>query len=91
VHGGQHRLAAMGIRAVLEQVMVSKVGEQCRRPGLVSGVGEVSGSRIPFMSFPLFVSPIDKRQARARGKGLWIESQEPVTSLTSLTDSHQFV
>jgi len=27
VHGGQHRLAAMGIRALLEQVMVSKVGD----------------------------------------------------------------
>lgn len=28
VHGGQYRLAAMGIRALLEQVMVSKVGDQ---------------------------------------------------------------
>lgn len=27
VHGGQHRLAAMGIRALLEQIMVSKVGD----------------------------------------------------------------
>jgi len=26
VHGGQYRLAAMGIRALLEQIMVSKVG-----------------------------------------------------------------
>jgi Domain of unknown function (DUF4145) len=28
VHGGQYRLAAMGIRALLEQIMVSKVGDQ---------------------------------------------------------------
>jgi hypothetical protein len=28
VHGGQYRLAAMGIRALLEQVMVSKAGDQ---------------------------------------------------------------
>jgi hypothetical protein len=28
VDGGQHRLAAMGIRALLEQVMVAKVGDQ---------------------------------------------------------------
>lgn len=27
VHGGQYRLAAMGIRALLEQIMVSKVGD----------------------------------------------------------------
>jgi len=27
VHGGQYRLAAMGVRALLEQVMVSKVGD----------------------------------------------------------------
>ncbi len=27
VHGGQHRLAAMGIRAVLEQAMIAKVGD----------------------------------------------------------------
>jgi hypothetical protein len=27
VRGGQHRLAAMGVRALLEQVMVSKVGD----------------------------------------------------------------
>lgn len=27
VHGGQYRLAAMGIRALLEHVMVSKVGD----------------------------------------------------------------
>jgi len=27
IHGGQHRLAAMGIRALLEQVMISKVGD----------------------------------------------------------------
>ncbi len=27
VHGGQYRLAAMGIRALLEQVMVTKVGD----------------------------------------------------------------
>jgi len=27
VHGGQYRLAAMGIRAILEQIMVSKVGD----------------------------------------------------------------
>ena len=28
VHGGQYRLAAMGVRALLEQIMVSKVGDQ---------------------------------------------------------------
>jgi hypothetical protein len=28
VHGGQYRLAAMGIRALLEQIMISKVGDQ---------------------------------------------------------------
>src|SRR5262249_58142817 len=28
VHGGQYRLAAMGIRALLEQIMVSKVGDR---------------------------------------------------------------
>jgi hypothetical protein len=27
VDGGQHRLAAMGIRALLEQVMIMKVGD----------------------------------------------------------------
>jgi hypothetical protein len=27
VHGGQYRLAAMGIRALLEQIMISKVGD----------------------------------------------------------------
>jgi Domain of unknown function (DUF4145) len=27
VDGGQHRLAAMGIRALLEQVMISKIGD----------------------------------------------------------------
>src|SRR5687768_8893142 len=28
VHGGQYRLAAMGVRALLEQVMIAKVGDQ---------------------------------------------------------------
>jgi hypothetical protein len=28
VNGGQHRLAAMGIRALLERVMINKVGDQ---------------------------------------------------------------
>ena len=28
IHGGQYRLAAMGIRALLEQIMVSKVGDR---------------------------------------------------------------
>jgi hypothetical protein len=28
VHGGQYRLAAMGVRALLEQVMISRVGDQ---------------------------------------------------------------
>jgi hypothetical protein len=27
VHGGQYRLAAMGIRALLEQIMMPKVGD----------------------------------------------------------------